>query len=114
MRDVEHIKKYALEMIVKGMSKESVLAYLTRNDFSSEEAEAVYHDFRTNLPLLQQELAQRKTEEVSSSGMAWGALWFFGGIAITIITYSAGGDSYIVAYGPIIYGLIKMVSSASR
>lgn len=40
-----------------------------------------------------------------------GALFFFGGLAITFITYSAaeGGGSYVLAWGAILFGGVQMV-----
>jgi hypothetical protein len=44
-----------------------------------------------------------------------GALWFVGGIVITIVTYSQakseGGGSYLIAWGAIIYGFLQLVNA---
>ncbi|MFB9412894.1 hypothetical protein [Dactylosporangium matsuzakiense] len=38
-----------------------------------------------------------------------GLLWMGGGIAITVITYVADIPVYVVAWGPIVYGVIKVI-----
>lgn len=45
-----------------------------------------------------------------------GALFFFGGLAITIVTFSAAedGGSYVVAWGAILFGFIQMIRGFSR
>ncbi len=45
-------------------------------------------------------------KERAKKDMIYGGLWFFGGIIVTIATYSAasGGGSYVVAWGAIIFG----------
>jgi TonB family protein len=45
-----------------------------------------------------------------------GALFFVGGLAITIVTFSAaeGGGSYVVAWGAILFGFIQMIRGLSR
>lgn len=44
-----------------------------------------------------------------------GALFFFGGIIVTIVTYTAaeGGGTYVVAWGAIIFGAIQMFRGLS-
>lgn len=45
-----------------------------------------------------------------------GALFFFGGLIITLVTYSSaeGGGSYVVAWGAILFGFIQMVRGLSN
>ena len=52
------------------------------------------------------------TDDVKSAAkkdMLVGGLWFFGGIAVTAITYSmaSGGGRYFLAWGAIIFGGIQ-------
>ena len=47
--------------------------------------------------------------------MLWGAIWFIGGLTVTLVTYSdasQGGGRYTVAYGAIIFGLIQLIRGA--
>lgn len=41
--------------------------------------------------------------------MLFGALWFFGGVIVTVATLSAasGGGTYVVAWGAIIFGAVQ-------
>jgi hypothetical protein len=43
--------------------------------------------------------------------VVFGALWLLGGLILTIVTYNAaaGGGAYIVAWGPVIYGVYQVV-----
>jgi TonB family protein len=45
-----------------------------------------------------------------------GAVFFFGGIAITAITYAAaeGGGTYVLAWGAIVFGFIQMIRGLSQ
>jgi hypothetical protein len=47
-------------------------------------------------------------------GLVFGVLWLVGGLALSLITYSMAsrsGGVYFVAYGPVIYGVIRIVIS---
>jgi hypothetical protein len=47
-------------------------------------------------------------------GLIFGVLWLVGGLALSLITYSMAsrsGGVYFVAYGPVIYGVIRIVIS---
>lgn len=51
---------------------------------------------------------------VAESRMLVGALWFIGGVLVTAFSYSSAannpaGGSYIIAYGAIIFGVIKFI-----
>ena len=50
--------------------------------------------------------------EVSNRNVIIGALWFFGGIFVTVFSMNSAqdGGSYVVAFGAIIYGLIRMLN----
>jgi hypothetical protein len=43
--------------------------------------------------------------------LIWGGLWCLGGLAVTLLTYltAAPGGTFVVAYGAIIYGLVRLV-----
>jgi hypothetical protein len=47
-------------------------------------------------------------------GLIFGVLWLVGGLLLSLITYSIAAKSggvYFVAYGPVIYGVIRVVVS---
>ncbi|MCW0218846.1 MAG: hypothetical protein OJI67_11040 [Prosthecobacter sp.] len=48
-------------------------------------------------------------EKRAQRDMTVGGLWFFGGLAVTVFTYlsSAGGGTYVVAWGAILFGGIQ-------
>ncbi len=48
-------------------------------------------------------------KERARKDMIYGGLWFFGGIIVTLVTYSSasGGGSYVVAWGAILFGGIQ-------
>lgn len=57
---------------------------------------------------------EKRSKEIFSAGMeniAYGAIWFIGGIVVTAGTYlvaaSAGGGAYVVTWGAVVYGAIR-------
>lgn len=55
------------------------------------------------------EVWSRQRSSQGSSTMLVGALWLVGGLVATAATYGAGGSSYVVFWGAIAYGGIKIV-----
>jgi hypothetical protein len=51
-------------------------------------------------------------ETKGKRGIGFGVAWLAGGLLISIITYAnaAGGGVYIVAWGPVIYGIYRIVA----
>lgn len=117
MTNIEAAKKYAIEMILKGMSRESVLTYLTKNEHTREEAEAYYQQLEELKPQLIAHARAEAQESGETSNMGtilWGLLWLLGGAVITFGTYNAGGSSYVIAYGPMIYGFITIIRGLAK
>ncbi len=60
----------------------------------------------------QRRLLERRGKRLVGFGIAWFAL----GLVVTIVTYSAannaGGGVYIVAWGPMLYGVVSVVRGA--
>ncbi len=58
-----------------------------------------------------EEQIQESQEQNGSSDLFWGAFWCLGGIAVTVLTYSAAenGGTFIIAYGAIITGAIQFL-----
>jgi hypothetical protein len=48
--------------------------------------------------------------------LIFGAVWFVGGLILSAVTYSAAasGGVYIVAWGPMLYGIIQIVIGLVR
>jgi hypothetical protein len=52
------------------------------------------------------------TKSIGRRNILVGALWFFGGLIVTIATYSAatsGGSSNIIAWGAVLFGAIQLI-----
>ncbi|MFC5182716.1 hypothetical protein [Actinomadura harenae] len=48
-------------------------------------------------------------------GVGFGAAWLIGGLLLSLITYSnaaSHGGVYIVAWGPVLYGIYRIVTGA--
>lgn len=54
---------------------------------------------------------QCKNECLKAVGV--GGLWFIGGVVLTVSTYNMAdaGGTYLVAYGPVIYGIYQMIAN---
>lgn len=57
--------------------------------------------------------AEQELREQKRKHLVYGGAWFAGGLILTIATHSAateaGGGRYILAWGPMIYGAIRML-----
>ena len=54
-------------------------------------------------------------ESKGTRSLAWGAVWFIGGLLVTLYTYgqasaSEFGGVYVVAWGPMLYGVYRLIS----
>lgn len=52
---------------------------------------------------------------IGTRRIVFGALWLLAGVLITLITMShaaAGGGFYVIAFGPVIGGIVQMISGA--
>lgn len=57
------------------------------------------------------ELTERAARVHAQRSIVWGVVWLVAGIVITAATYNAAsreGGTYVVAYGPILVGVIKI------
>ena len=54
-----------------------------------------------------------KTRTKSQTDLRRGVVWFFGGLVVTILTYifatNGGGGPYLVAWGPVVFGLFMLL-----
>ena len=52
----------------------------------------------------------------AANDFLWGAIWLFGGIAVTVGTYAMAdpGGAYIVSYGPAVYGVYRLIRGIAR
>lgn len=90
----------AAQLLVRDKkSPQEVKAYLHEKGLDDETADMVIKNVLDTGNTVKTEKAKRD--------MIIGALFLFGGIAVTVYTYTAasnGGGRYFLAYGPIIYG----------
>jgi len=50
-------------------------------------------------------------EKKGQRGVGFGIAWLVGGLLLTLVTYSSSeGAAYIVAWGPMVYGIYRIVS----
>ena len=101
---VNGIYRYAAElMFERKKSKHETKKILVEKGLREEDVDVVIAN-------LQAEAKQAK-REAGSKNMLYGALWCIGGTVVTLVTYSSAseGDSYIVAWGAIIFGAIQFL-----
>jgi uncharacterized protein YjeT (DUF2065 family) len=100
---VEAVFNYAAQRMAQGCSPAAVEQELMQKGLDPQSARTVIG-----------ELSQVKSQALRSSGlknMGIGALFCIGGIVATVVTYAiaseSGGGTYIIAYGPAIFGGIQ-------
>ncbi len=97
---------YAARMLRQGTRPEQLESELVASGLTHTEAiDAI--GFGTDV------LAARSAR--ASRDRTHGALWALGGLAVTLLTYSAaqGGGHYVVAYGAIAYGAVRFFRGLS-
>jgi hypothetical protein len=61
-------------------------------------------------PYLQQtDAAREASQQKGKRDIAFGVVWLLAGLLITGITMGSGSSVYIVAWGPMLYGLYKII-----
>jgi hypothetical protein len=107
---VNQIYEFAADLMVKkGMSSVETKKALITQGLDNESATIVVDN-------LEQQIKKAKKGR-GSKDMLFGALWLFGGIIVTTVTYSSassGGGRYVVAYGAIIFGAIQFIRGIAR
>ena len=51
------------------------------------------------------EIANKKAKK----SILWGSVWLLGGLIVTLASYKAGGNKFILTYGAILGGLIQLL-----
>lgn len=98
---VQAIYTYAAEQMANGVSDDQVESMLMAKGLDRETASIVVSN-----------LAEHRDKARASAGqreMVVGGLWCAGGLAVTILTMqaAAGGGTYVVAWGAILFGAIQ-------
>jgi hypothetical protein len=60
------------------------------------------------------ERAVTATTQKGQRDIAFGVVWIVVGLLITGITYSSDMPIYVVAWGPVLYGIIKVIVGVVR
>lgn len=107
----------ALKLMDDGLGPAQVEAELVAQGHSAEHARAVVDSLGDYAS------AQSEAQAISGGGsgagqmdLVVGALFLLGGLALTIITFAAasGGGTYVLAWGPMLYGIIRIVKGLAR
>jgi hypothetical protein len=101
---VEKVYEFAASLLVEAKkSEQETKEVLVSQGLSEEAAAMVVENIKTQIKEAKQEKANKD--------MMFGALWFFGGLIVTIVTYSnaSGGGRYVVAWGAILFGAIQFL-----
>jgi hypothetical protein len=64
---------------------------------------------RQSVALSKQE--SQTLREIGQKNMLYGALWFLGGLVVTLLTFTAaqGGGRYVIAWGAVVFGAIQFM-----
>ncbi len=91
----------AVELLHNQRTTEDVTEMLVQKGVDTTTANNIVYDVQTQINSAKKERAKKD--------VLWGGVWFFGGIIVTFLTYSAasGGGSYVVAWGAIVFGGIQ-------
>lgn len=102
---VNHIYNYTADLILQGTHKVIVIADLKEKGLSDADANLVYDNTM--------QMIRHEKRKHAKKGLLYGALWLIGGLVVTIVSYqlASNGGTYVVTWGAMIYGLIKIVKS---
>jgi hypothetical protein len=88
-----------------GRPRQQIAADLVGQGWAQADADKAVADVDTAMRGAKRAAGKRK--------IIFGCLWFFGGLAVTAITYAAasgnGGGTYVVTWGAIIFGAVDIV-----
>jgi hypothetical protein len=101
---VSAIYALAAEQLRDGNEPEKVEQLLVEQGLEPESAAMVVQNLR--------EARKDSQKEQGQKNMVYGALWFTGGLLVTLISYAAaaGGGKYLLAYGAVIGGAIQFIA----
>ena len=98
---VQQIYKHAATLVRAGKSRVQVHSDLMSIGLDDASATVVTDNLFA--------MRAKALREAGQKNMLYGALWFIGGTAVTIITLAAAseGGTYVVAWGAIVFGGIQ-------
>lgn len=105
---VQAIYALASEQIKSGSSEQEVQSMLVGKGLDQKSAATVIYN------LTQARIRAEAIHEVGRKSIFYGALWFIGGIVVTVVTYitaisGSGGGTYFVTWGAVLYGAIQFI-----
>lgn len=102
--EMEEILEYAADLNEEEIPPEKIQQSLVKKGLDEESAARIVENLDTYTK------DNRGRKKIIS-----GALWCFGGIAVTLITHSmaSGGGTYIIAWGAILFGVIEFFRGLS-
>jgi hypothetical protein len=114
-KELQEASEAVARMLTRGDSKDKIVKKLVKRGWLKQKAVEFVDDVGRRIneilgsPEERRELAQEYGQQVFH-----GFLWMAGGVAITVITYAyassnPGGGIYVVAWGAILFGLIKAI-----
>lgn len=97
--------RQASEMVVEGSSKTDIVSWLIAGGIEESEAEHVVSELGKKSSAVDRELGQRN--------IVYGGLWLFGGLVVTLGSYSlaanSGGGVYLVTSGALVWGGVQLL-----
>ena len=101
-------KKASDLLFTQGYSAEETIQILIDNGEDAKQAENI-----VNKLLL---YASESNNKSTNNSLIYGLVLFFGGVLVTIITYSnaQGGGTYVIAWGAILIGAYRIFKAVTR
>ena len=128
-RAVDETTRYIRHEIDRGLSDDAIVKSLVANGWTQADALSAVQGVRRSAaglnymtPVQYQTQptyrpdAKSETHAAGVRKIIFGCCWFFGGIFVTVATYSAasnGGGTYVVAWGAILFGAIDIIRGIS-
>lgn len=106
---IQQIYKYAANLLFEQKkSDEETKECLIKSGLTPEDADYVINELNNYY--------KQEERKAGKKNMLYGALWCIGGIIVTVMTYqaAAGGGTYVVAWGAILYGGIQFIKGVSQ
>jgi hypothetical protein len=114
-RELQETSQAVALKLARGVSKEKIVAKLMKQGWLRDKAMAFVNDTeqRINEILGSPEKRREQAQEYGQQ-VLHGFLWMAGGVMVSVVTYamassSPSGGVYVVAWGAILFGLIKAI-----